>query len=384
MGFEFKPETKEYKTQKYGNAYISVGGNDPSLVAPSAKLSWNCESQAEVGFLDIEFGIKDRFTEYGLNNNIIQIEAGGFKHFWKQHSISEFEWDIELTKKPGSNVFTWKLNYSSNLNFYYQPELTLAEISEGCVRPERVVGSYAVYGNKKGKFPGINYATGKLCHIFRPLCIDNIGIKAWCDLHIDTNSKTMSVTIPQDFLNNASYPVILDPNLGLSTQGGTALNNIAGSNQACHVTPGEDGTGVNIHAWVGTTGGTGSANWNMCMYDDDTGNNRPENQLSVEVQGSITLGNTAAIRTIAYTPSITNGTKYWLAFWPEHYRIEIYYDTGATNQGIYRTGIGDLPDPWADAGTNVSREYSFYLEYSTDEPSGNSLWYFNMLKTRNS
>lgn len=135
-----------------------------------------------------------------------------------------FEIEVILNEKPDTNVVTFTLDNWEDLDFFYQPELTQEEIDGGSVRPENVVGSYAVYHKeKKNHIEGnTNYATGKIGHIYRPKIIDSAGTEVWGDLHIENG--ILSVTIPQEFLDKAVYPVRHAAGLtfGYTGTGGTA------------------------------------------------------------------------------------------------------------------------------------------------------------------
>lgn len=115
---------------------------------------------------------------------------------------------------PPNNVMRFSVQ-SKNVEFHYQPELTAQEILDDHLRPERVVGSYAVYTTKRnGK-----YKAGKLCHIYRPFVVDAFGAREWCEM--DINGGMLAVTLPAAFMSSAVYPVTLDPDFGYTTVGGT-------------------------------------------------------------------------------------------------------------------------------------------------------------------
>src|SRR3990167_6658 len=122
-----------------------------------------------------------------------------------------FEIEVVLNEKPATNVFDFAIDGADSLDFFYQPELTAEEIAEGAERPENVVGSYAVYHKTKAnhRIGSTNYATGKAFHIYRPKAFDANGVETWAELNYD--SGALSVTVPQKFLDNALYPVIIDP-----------------------------------------------------------------------------------------------------------------------------------------------------------------------------
>ncbi|GHU81853.1 hypothetical protein FACS189468_5210 [Spirochaetia bacterium] len=93
---------------------------------------------------------------------------------------------------------------AEHYDFFRQPDF---------VHDPFLKGSYAVY--KKETF--IGEGTGKLCHIHRPKIIDTRGRWVWGDLSIVGN--TLCIIIPERWLAEAAYPVIVDPTIGTTTVG---------------------------------------------------------------------------------------------------------------------------------------------------------------------
>src|SRR3989344_9097102 len=116
-----------------------------------------------------------------------------------------FEIEVFLKEKPDTNVFDFTIDGAENLDFFYQPALTQAEIDAGDVRPENVIGSYAIYYKDHANhiIGQTNYATGKAYHIYRPKAIDAEGNETWAVL--DYQDGVLSVTVPQKFLDDAIY-----------------------------------------------------------------------------------------------------------------------------------------------------------------------------------
>jgi len=151
-----------------------------------------------------------------------------------------FEIEVVLTEKPDSNVFVFPLKGYENLDFFYQPRLNEEIFSESdgvlcddneCIgqggsmfieRPENIIGSYAVYHKEKKDhvLGDINYGTGKVLHIYRPKVVDADGKEIWAELMYVEGQ--LSVTVPDEFLENASYPVVVDPTFGYTGTGGSA------------------------------------------------------------------------------------------------------------------------------------------------------------------
>lgn len=131
-------------------------------------------------------------------------------------SVSDVEGGVEysfiLNTIPKTNVFSMKLEFT-NCEYYYQPPLTPAEIAQGCIRPDNVVGSYAVYSPYKDNA----YGTGKVAHIYRPKVVAADGKWTWGVMSITNN--VLSVTVDAVWLSKAVYPVVIDPEFGYTTTG---------------------------------------------------------------------------------------------------------------------------------------------------------------------
>jgi hypothetical protein len=117
---------------------------------------------------------------------------------------TSFEYDCILNREPESNVITLLMEGAENFDFFRQPDF---------VKNSFLKGSYAVY--KKEILVG--EGTGKLCHIHRPLIIDSRGRRCWGDLSV-TGDK-LCITIPEAWLSEAEYPVLVDPAIGTTTVG---------------------------------------------------------------------------------------------------------------------------------------------------------------------
>jgi hypothetical protein len=117
---------------------------------------------------------------------------------------TSFEYDCILEREPDTNVITLLIEGAEHFDFFRQPDF---------VKNPFLKGSYAVY--KKETL--IGEGTGKLCHIHRPLIIDALGRRVWGELAVVGN--TLRITIPEQWLAMAKYPVIVDPVVGTTTIG---------------------------------------------------------------------------------------------------------------------------------------------------------------------
>jgi hypothetical protein len=121
---------------------------------------------------------------------------------------NSFEYDCILNREPDSNIVTLVLDGAERFDFFRQPDF---------IKDPLLAGSYAVY--KKETL--IGEGTGKLCHIHRPKIIDARGRWVWGDLSIVGSS--LCITIPENWLSEAAYPVIVDPVIGTTTIGSQTL-----------------------------------------------------------------------------------------------------------------------------------------------------------------
>lgn len=132
-----------------------------------------------------------------------------------------FKVDIILNEKPDTNRFCYTIEGAENYDFFYQPPLTEQEIKEGSERPPEIEGSYAVYHKS---LKNNEYKTGKVMHIPRPQVwsLSDENTKVWADLSY--NAGELCVTVPQKFIDTATYPVRVDPTFGYTSVGGFLID----------------------------------------------------------------------------------------------------------------------------------------------------------------
>ena len=306
---------------------IEIGDVKQDEFSPILKLKqWSNETNLSVRLIDDEPD-KPQIKTEGKKIKFIKnkIEA----HFYDVPKTGEmpdcFEFDIILKEKPASNIQTLEMQ-TKGLKFYYQPplteEITEEEKAKGwtatetdikdekgnvvCHRPENVVGSYAVYhesktnhilypidknkytqeelnqmvldkthigkiNNKTDKVDyfklGKNYRAGKAFHWYRVKAWDKTGKEVWCKLNVDVSKGVRTVEIPQDFLDNAVYPVIIDDTFGYTNIGPTetswAKDRVAG-------TLGTSGASAGTADSVSLYTRTGSGTFKGGLYEGTT------------------------------------------------------------------------------------------------------------------
>ncbi|QQR65359.1 hypothetical protein IPH92_02135 [Candidatus Kaiserbacteria bacterium] len=273
-----------------------------------------------------------------------------------------FEMEVVLDEAPLSNVFTFTIENIDDLDFLYQPALTQEEIEAGSEQPENVSGSYAVYHKSK---KDNEYKTGKIAHIYRPHVVDSANNEVWGTLEIINNE--LKVTVPEEFLKNATYPVTVDPTFGYTSVGGTSVavgtDRFSGS---LFTTPSDYGSFTSMSYYCDKAT-SGSENSKALIVVHST--------LNLATNGVATssscVNGSPAWKTPVFptSPSLTANTEYVLGAVSEGVRTRLYYDTGAANQGhIDSTNSYTTPANLGSA-THDTRKYSVYITYATGSSS---------------
>ena len=295
----------------------------------------------------------------------MEYKSGNVTAFIEPRSDTEFDIDFILDKQPDTNVFTYVIEGAEDFDFFYQPELTQAEIDRGASRPENVVGSYAVYAKTKSnhKVGSINYATGKVMHIYRPKAIDADGVAQWAELNYENG--ILSVNVPQDFLDNANYPVVVDPTFGYTSQGASSQNigSVDWNGTAAQLGSSITGTLTNVSAYVRRN--SSNANVQLEIWSD-TGT-----VPSARLDGSANIPITSASFTLQ-TASISEplAGNYWAV-------VEgIYGGPGTQTYVAYDSGSGSgatalLSTTWT-ANSNRYSVYGTYTIAGSEQTFGNT------------
>ena len=345
-----------FEIQLPEKARIAISENKPELYLGK----WDDECFVKVSYPTTK---KGKVKRKPLTNKLEWVEKDKKIHMYPLEN--GFEYEIILNEKPANNIITLGLE-TQGLVFYYQPELTQEEIDEGCFRPENVIGSYAVYHESKqgdySQMGGKNYKAGKAFHIYRPKIIDNAGIEVWGKLNIIDNLLT--VEIPQDFLDNAVYPIRRAAGLefGYTTNGGSGdimgMNHLDGSVFEAPVNATADNIKVYVDNDTGFTRRFKAVlvlHSNLNIVDDGVGS---------IVEKADSSGETLETSTFGTPPSLTANTNYVLSFVSQYYGIEIQYDTGDADQGHHDTSndYGTPTNP-TDASHSTIK-YSIYCTYT--------------------
>lgn len=361
---------REVKTNPKDRIEFEVGDSKQPDFKPQVKMMrWDNE---------VNFSIRAE----EVADAVVEEESGVVKYKTPKYEVHQyekpeagedggFEFEWVLKEKPDTNVLTTTIQ-SKGLDFFYQPELTKKEMEEGAHRPDNVIGSYAVYHSTKGgmnRADGMEYKTGKFCHIYRPEAVDANGDKTWCDLNIENGLLT--VTVPQKFLNKAVYPVVVDPtfgytSLGVSNQlkGANSMVSMLASNYTEWDAP-ENGTINSVS--VGFT--TGSINTRPIVYDDDNSN-------ALVTYGSQVSTSANQFNTLTVTDApITSGVAYIMGPWLAS-NANLRYDTASGytfSSDSFTYHATDAPDStWTASASTFNQKASIYATYTASGGGGDS------------
>lgn len=363
--YAYIAETQHYAATVKDDAEdrITVEIGDSKQAAafyPQAKLMrWDNEVNVSVRLVD------DATAEQAViaqDKGVVTWEKSGVIARFYEHPDGGFELEVILKERPKSNVFTFSLQ-TKGLRFFFQAPLTDEEIKEGCHRPDHIVGSYAVYhAEARGMNTGKLYRAGKAFHIYRPHAEDANGDGIWADLHIDAEAGLMTIALDGKWLDAAVYPVVIDPNFGYITEGGTSYNPAADN---LYGYPAAAGSGCGslrrIYAYL-KQGMGGAANMKgVCVLDSS------EEIITDGISGTpgaIGAGDSwvAATHGTATTgPRLVEGTTYVLCMIVDVQAVG-YYDDGGAGTGHY-DGSNSYASPQNPNPFNTnSRCYSIYAE----------------------
>jgi len=180
---------------------LKIGGKDEATdgkFVPNINMSrWSDEAWFNMNHPDIVGAEVETFED-----DKIKLTIGNNTHVYSVVN-NTMAYKLIMTERPSKDEIEFKIDFSGGLRFWYQSPLTQEEIDQECVRPENVVGSYAVYWKKRNN----KYKTGKFCHIFRPQLIDEWGERIWAE--VEVKGKKLFFKMDGAWLDSAHYPVTL-------------------------------------------------------------------------------------------------------------------------------------------------------------------------------
>lgn len=265
---------------------------------------------------------------------------------------------------------------SKDLVFYRQPPLTEEAKKEECkiwttthiltkeghewTRPIDAVDSLAVYHSYKR---GNEAKTGKILSILPPKCIDDNGEVGWGKT--DYQNGKLVFTLPEDFMKEAKYPVLVDPTFGYEVRGLSSWwINLADSICGYKFNLPVAGSVYNI-SFNAQIGVQAAHNCKCAIYESDVANayegeSDEENVTFMVADTWYDLDCSAPI-------ALTAG-NYWLTvFLPVVANtIKLSYDGGVGGMGgCDQDPYNGFPNPYVPAGWPTDRLISIHADYNT-------------------
>jgi hypothetical protein len=354
----------EYDTN-LEQAAIKVGGTDETTAGkfvPNINASkWDDECWLNINHPDVVTAEKEVEVD-----GVVSLSVGDNTHRYYVNDDGRLEYEIIFSKRPSSDVVTLDLDFPDGLSFWFQPPLTQDPVNVGAVRPDNVVNSYAAYWKEENN----KYTTGKFCHIYRPKLIDANKQEAWAKL--DITDKVMSITLDKVWMDNAAYPVVLDPEIGYSTKGASQYGNNTIIRGNVTTTDGTGGDTTTFHCMVEGIG----ANPGMKAAIYETAGGSPQNQDLVEqVEWDVAVSDDE--NTPAAGSTLAANTSYLLAYIPEETQTKIFFDAAGGAAGWFQTGR-TYGDEFADPSTiedDDTAKFSLWCEYAAGS-SAKPWWHF--------
>lgn len=232
-------------------------------------------------------------------------------------------------------------------------------------RPMDVVDSYACYIDGKANN---EYKTGKIFHIKRIKFIDADNNTMWSNMSI--TNDTWSIILPTEWLKTASYPVLIDPGFGYSTEGGSDVGtgsiwNYATKNSGDHYTASSGDTVTDLYAYVDPPS---SGSMAMAIYDVSGG--VPNNLILDSGTVAFSGANLQWWHTTV-SQALSAGTTYAVAQ-GDYQGAGVYYfqfDTVSSSGSEDTVNGAGFADPWGDEYTD-SWHISMYANYTTGGGGG--------------
>lgn len=324
---------------------MSVGDSKSATFKPQLKIeAWGGECLFTIDLRTDTMATMSHVTKttHNLSDKMTMTQDALVSHEIYKRDDGNLEWEIILASKPDTNVFEWDIE-TSGYEWLYQPTIVEVPLEIGEGRPDSVEGSYAVYHATKGNdFVRIrgkdttyeNYRTGKAFHIYRPKVIDDAGKTSWCILHVDTLENKLTVIVPQKFLDDAKYPVTIDPTFGFSSEGGANLvmSKALGNRESVYTlsTGATDYEITEFHAYLRETE-EGTASCDIAAYTVTVTN--PVSRLAVG-ETFLIDGSTAMQYDITgLSQSLAQSTKYTICLGDEDGAVSLRrdYSTGANS-----------------------------------------------------
>lgn len=352
----------------------TVIGGKTDYFSPSVNFSFEFESGIEKLFLNIcddPEQIDTSMASESFSGGKVKVKVGSVESSFEMSSgVLKINRTFDSAPLEAPR---YRIKQSPDIFWFYQPELTIEEKFEEYNRPDDVVGSYAIYCKNKGSIKRktgetvVNYQTGKLCHMFAPYWVDATGSQIKGSQNFD--GKWLAFPLPPEkWLNDAIFPITLDPTIGYTTAGGTTGRDTSAIIAGLRYVSGVAGDANPGAFYTYTKVDSGSLKRSCGAYVNNAG--------TVSGQAKLSSGNTILTVTdtsfgwksasITWT-GISATTDYFLGIHSEAYLYWAYDTVTSEYEDTEYKAVAyndTLPDPFPTGLSTISRAYSDYIEYT--------------------
>jgi len=319
--------------------------------------------------------------------NRISIANDEQEFYTYPNGEDSLKYGLIFKKKPATNQFVFKLEGWKDFDFFYQRPWKnyepftkdgieyirkTDEPIRGSWREPKVQGCYEIFHKTKKNYElgKTNYGIGKFGDIYCPRFIDANGKIAWGELVIKNGVYT--VTIPQDFLDTATYPVIANDEYGYNNTGASAGALAVNVCMLAQLGAAPASGTLNYVYWCGQADSE-TKTYKTAMYSETTGS--PATRIGIDTNAT-TCNTTTQFRQSAddYNLAITAGNVYYagLSDVSGQYNYK-FTDVGGTTYGFIKDDVATCPATWTDFtySNYLDKEYrmSCYVTYTASSTS---------------
>ena len=392
------------KQDGYQFTWNTTDKNHPKVVfGKPEKIDFNLTFSrwdGDAGFTFVPIIPDVTFSTVEKNDSHVTLTCPGCKLYLTVYEKGDqgFEYELILTNKPKSNTLSFNI-IKKNVGFYYQPPATQMYAVGEMYGDKRIdfvnetmvingtevlvshnpnyIGSYAVYraDDLAGDFSrrgGYNYAGGKLGDIMPPILIDALGNRIKANMNI--TGTTMTITVPQQWLNQAQYPVVVDPEFGYHTVPTAGVISLASGRTYAGkqgTSPSTSGNAIAIVLYCNSS--TGAQDLKVALYSNTSflsNSSYPASPIVTNTTANVICpsGTSPAWTGVNITATaVTGGTKYHLAIATNtsYMRFPFNYVSAGNRQ---ESSLGVFLDPFGNAVYSSTATAGLYAIY--DEPSG--------------
>ena len=348
-----------YAAKKERAAKVRIGSDAASVgnkFVPNINMSkWDDEH-----WININFPIAIANQVETFDGEKVTLSIGDYSFIYYPKNEDDLEFEIVFGKKPPVMTLSLDILSSGGLDFLPQPALTQSEIDDHHVRPDNVVGSYAVYCRSRDN----KYCTGKFCHIYYPYLQDADGKTVRVE-SFDISAGKMTIVLPPKWMESARYPVSLDPTIGNTTAGGSSWATTAGK-EAWGISDATGGVIGKYHISIATSAGNAKMGVYPCTVTGDiTGGGLGAALLEQSGGFAIAIQNDNQANSPGGT--IAANTRYAVVSFTSNASPAVKYDVGAANDGWYLGGptyANECINPSSDSWSTGTSLYSQWIDYA--------------------